>query len=223
MIYFIVILMVVIVAAFFIPVRIDIYTKLKGKNVYYVDNQEQKNDVVLVIKVLGIIPVYKYNKNKKKDLYKNSNKLTITDIVDVLKQSISKEEVKITDLTKKLYKWGRRVNFHKFILIGGFNTEDYVKNAYINASINSIICMFINGNQDNFNLKKMYYQVSISDYNYYLTLDAILSFPIISNINVFKTIITIIHSFKKKKYEKNSNIIKQNNEYTKLEKKYDIT
>lgn len=228
MIYFIVVLIAVIVAAFLIPIKIDIYTKIKGKNVYYVDNQEQKNDVILSIKILGFIPVYKYNKNKKKENYqadKSSNKLAITDIIGVLKQSISKEELKITDLTKKLYRWGKRVNFHKFILIGGFNTEDYVKNAYINASINSIICMFINGNQDNFNLKKLYYQISISDYNYYLTLDTVLSFPVINNIDVLKTIISIIHKFKKtkSKKEKSNIIVKQENKYAKLEQKYDIT
>lgn len=229
MIYFIVILAAIVIAAFLIPIKVDIYAKLIGDNVYYVDNLNKKDDVTIVIKILGFIPVYKYNKNKKnsKDLEdeSNDNKLTLTEIINVLKESVSKEQIKLTDLTKKLYKWGKRVKFHKFVLVGGFNTQDYVKNAYINASINSIICMYINANQDNFNFKKLYYQVSISDYEYYLTLDIILSFPVINNIDVLKTIISIIHGFKKKKHEKEqcSSNIQESNNHFKMERKYDIT
>ena len=233
MIWLWIMLMAVIVAAFFIPIKIDIYTKIKGNNVYYVDNQKQKNDITIVIKIFGFLPVYKYNKNKKKirNIKKGKTQtVTIKETLEILKRSVSKEEFKLNDLTNKIIKWGKKVKFHKFILIGGFNTEDYVKNAYINASINSIICMFINANQDNFNLKKLYYQVSISNYKYYLTLDATLSFPIINNIDVFKTIIQIIYRLKKKKREKEkqsiNNIVinkQQENNYIKMQQKYDIT
>ena len=232
MIYLWIILTAIIVAAFLIPIKVVIYTKLRGDNVYYVDNTKQKNDITIVIKILGLVPVYRYNNNKKKlkNIRKgNSQTLTIIEIIDALKKSVTKEELKLNDFTKKLLMWGKRVKFHKFILIGGFNTEDYVKNAYINASVNSIICMFINANQDNFNLKKLYYQVSISNYKYYLTLDTVLSFPLINNVDVFRTIISIVHRLKKKKREKekqNNNIQQvnyQTSSYIKMNKKYDIT
>lgn len=199
MIWLWIILASIIVAAFLVPIKIQIYTKIKGDNVYYVENIKQKNDIIVVIKLFGFLPVYKYN-NKEKKLKNNETDrgITITGIIDVLKESVLKEEIKINDLTKKLFNWGKRVNFDKFILIGGFNTEDYVKNAYINASINSIICMFINANLDRFDLKKLYYQVSISNYKYYLMFDTTLSFPIIRNSDVLKVIVNIIFKLKKK-------------------------
>lgn len=213
MIYFCIILAIIIVAAFLIPIKVLIDTNIKGDNVYYHCNQKENNNVRLVIKILGIIPVYKYRNDNHKKNKANSQNLTLMEIIDVLKESISKEENKTSDFISKLFKWGKRINFKKFVLVGGFNTEDYVKNAYINASINSIICMFINANQDRFNLNKLYYQVSISDYKYYLTLNTVLSFPLINNIDVFKTIINIIHRFRKKKQEKENHIddIKQPN------------
>lgn len=226
MIYLWIILASGFVAAFLIPIKVDIYTKLKGDNVYYVDNLKQKNDVTIVIKILGFIPVYRYKNNKKENKKEEDNKsLSVTDIIDVLKKSISEEELKLNDLIKKLFRWVKRVKVHKLILIGGFNTENYVRNAYINASINSIICMFINANQDNFNLKKLYYQVSISNYKYYLTLDTSLSFPVINNIDVLKTIISIVHRFKKKKYDKQEKYhsVPHSSNYIKIQQKYDIT
>ena len=55
------------------------------------------------------------------------------------------------------------------------------------------------------------------------------SSTLINNIDVFKTIISIVHRFKKKKHEKNKQInnTKQtnyiSNDYIKMQKKYDIT
>ncbi len=59
--------------------------------------------------------------------------------------------------------------------------------------------MIINLNQENFNLKKLYYQVSISDYNYYLTLDSIISLSVVNNIDVFILILKFIKNLKKEK------------------------
>ncbi len=232
MIWFLIILAVVIVTAFLIPIRVVIDTRLNGDNVYYVDNTKKNNDITVVIKILGFIPVYKYNNNdkKKKNIKKgNNDNLTVTEILDVLKVSVSKEELKLNELISKIFKWVKGVKFNKLILIGGFNTEDYVKNAYINASINSTICMYINANQDRFNLNKLYYQVSISDYKYYLKLYTVLSFPLINNRDVFKTILNIVHTFRKKKKYKNKQNISNNetnyinNSYINIQNKFDIT
>lgn len=211
MIYFLIILAILIVAAFLIPINVVINTNFKGENVYYVDNQKEKNKLTIVIKIMGFIPIYKYTNDKKNKDKSNTQKLTIVEIIDVIKESFSKEEKGINNFISEFFKWGKRLKYRKFALIGGFNTEDYVKNAYINATINSLLCMYINANQDNFNLNKLYYQVAISNYKYYLTLDTIIAFPLFHNIDVFKTIIRIVHKFKKKKIDnQNDNMQNEN-------------
>ena len=52
MIYFVIILIAVIVAIFFIPIKLTIYTNLKGKNVHCVDNLKSKNKIIVNIKIL---------------------------------------------------------------------------------------------------------------------------------------------------------------------------
>ena len=195
MIYFLIIFISVIFFILFTSIKICIYGSVIGRNVYCTVPNENKNDINLVIKIMGFIPVYKYS-GKKKTSKKDKN---ILDILNAIKNSFKIKQGKKESLTRKIFKLGETVKFEKLILIGGFNTEDYVKNAYINASINSIICMYINKNQDNFNLNKLYYQVSISDYTYYLSVDTKLSFRIIKNIDILLTIFRLIKNLKKEK------------------------
>ncbi len=209
MIYFLVILMIVIVAIFFIPIRFDIYANLKGESVYYSYNLNEKNKVKISLKILGFIPIYVYNKQKKEQKGK-TNKVTIAKIFKAIKKSAAEEEFKITNFTKKILSWCRKVRFKKLVLVVGFNTNDYVKNAYINASLNSIICMIINKNEDKFNFNKLYYQVGISDYNYYLTVDSIITFSLFRNIDVFITIIKFIFNLKKENNKGVENDINSN-------------
>jgi len=199
MIYFLIILVAIVALVFFIPIKFTIYTNTKGENVYCVENSKQKNKVYISLKILGCIPVYVYNKDKKdkKNKGENINNVSIGKIYNAIKNSVAEEEFKITNFTKKILSWCRKVKFKKLVLVVGFNTEDYVKNAYINSSLNSIICMIINKNQDRFNFKNLYYQVSISDYNYYLTVDTIITFSLFRNIDVFITIIKFIFNLKK--------------------------
>ena len=64
---YLIILVTVIVAIFFIPIKIDLYIKAKGKNVYYDYNlEEESNNAVITIKILGVIPIFKYNYKKEK-------------------------------------------------------------------------------------------------------------------------------------------------------------
>ena len=209
MIYFLVILMIVIVAIFFIPIRFDIYTNLKGKSVYSCCNSNEKNKVKISLKILGFIPIYVYDKQKKEQKGK-ANKVTIGKIFKAIKNATAEEEFKITNFTKKILSWCRKVKFKKLVLVAGFNTNDYVKNAYINASLNSIICMIINKNEDRFNFNKLYYQVGISDYNYYLTVDSIITFSLFRNIDVFITIIKFIFNLKKENNKGVENDINSN-------------
>lgn len=211
MIYFLIILAAFIALLFFIPIKFTIYTNIKGKNVYYVENLKQKNKACVSLKILGFIPIYVYNKEKKdkKDKKENKSNISIGKIYNAIKNSVAEEEFKITNFTKKILSWCRKVKFKKLVLVVGFNTEDYVKNAYINSSLNSIICMVINKNQDRFDFNNLYYQVAISDFNYYLTLDTVITFSLYRNIDVFITIIKFIFNLKK---ESNSNDKNNSNE-----------
>jgi len=199
MIYFLIVLAVLIALLFFVPIKFTIYTNIKGKNVHYVENLSAKNKAYVSLKILGFLPVYVYNKEKKdkKNKKENKNNIAIRKIYNAIKKSVAEEEFKVTNFTKKILSWCRKVRFKKLVLVLGFNTEDYVKNAYINASLNSIICMIINGNQDRFNFNNLYYQVAISDYNYYLNLDTVITFSLCRNIDVFLTIIKFIFNLKK--------------------------
>lgn len=196
MIYFLIILVAIAIFLFFIPVKFTIYTNIKGKNVYNVDNADTKDQVCITLKILGVIPIYSYNKGKKNKKRKKKT-VTISNIYKAIKNSVAEEEFKIINFTKKILSWCRKVKFKKLVIIAGFNTEDYVKNAYINASLNSVICMIINANQDRFDFNKLYYQVAISDYNYYLNLDTVITFSLYKNIDVFITIIKFIFNLKK--------------------------
>lgn len=209
MIYFLIILVVFVALVFFVPIKFTIYTDIKGKNVYYVENTSKKNKVVISLKILGIIPIYVYNKEKK-DKKGKSSKVTIDKIYNAIKNSTLEEEFKVTNFTKKILSWFRKVRFKKLVLAFGFNTEDYVKNSYINATLNSIICMTINANQDRVNFNNLYYQVSISDYNYYLNLDTIITFSLFRNVDVFITIFKFIFNLKKQNNADKKNNLKEN-------------
>lgn len=208
MIYFLIVL-VVVALLFFVPVKFTIYTNIKGENVYYTQNSNKKNKAYFSLKVMGFIPVYVYNKEKRdeKKKVKKKNNITIAKLYNAIKNSVAEEEFKVSNFTKKIFSWFSKIKFKKLVLVFGFNTEDYVKNAYINASLNSIICMLINKNQDRFNFNNLYYQVAISDYDYYLTLDTVITFSLYKNIDVFVTIIKFIFNLKKENKDEVKNNI----------------
>ena len=203
MIWFLIILLIVVALIFFIPIKFTIYANIKGKNVYCVENHKTKNKVIFSLKILGIIPIYIYDKEKRENKGKNSN-VSISKIFNAIKNSVTEEEFKITNITKKIISWCSKVNFKKLILVVGFNTEDYVKNSYINASLNSIICMIVNANQERFDFNNRCYQVGISDYSYYLVADTVITFSLYNNIDVFMTIIKFILTLKKESGEENN-------------------
>lgn len=185
---FLVVLVTVIVAIFFIPIKIKVYVNIKGKNVYNVDNSGKKtNNFKIVVKILGFLPIYWYN--SKNHIPKKENIIKNEYMKQEFKRKVKNKEIDVLDLINYALKTNKNIHFSKMVLVGGFNTEDYVKNAYINASLNTIICMIINANQKNFNLNKLYYQISISNYNYYLASDCIISFMLAHNIGSIMTFI----------------------------------
>lgn len=126
-----------------IPIKIDftINANLKNDKIELEPMDGMKNKIK--IKLIYFITVFekdifikKENKNKTKS---NSNKTT---------------------LLKALYK---SVTFSKFLVSIGFNTYNVVLNSYINALLNSTLCIYINQNNRKFNFKELYYQVYLSN------------------------------------------------------------
>lgn len=126
----------------------------------------------IVIKLFKVLPIYKKKlfrkkknknnkkKNKKGGFYKSINKFSTI---------------------KKLMK---KIKYEKFVLSLGFNTNDYVANSYINASLNTLLCMYINKNQYQFNMKKIYYQTYIAKHLVVLNFDSIISVSIADTIGI---------------------------------------
>lgn len=93
----------------------------------------------------------------------------------------------------------------KLLLSIGFNLEDYVVNSYINAELNSILCIYINKNQDKFNLKNIYYEVYLAKEPVKIYSDIELRFT------VFSIIKNLIKENKKEKLKYNQDNFVQNN------------
>lgn len=93
----------------------------------------------------------------------------------------------------------------KLLLSIGFNLEDYVVNSYINAELNAILCIYINKNQDKFNLKNIYYEVYLSKEPVKIYADVEVKFT------VFSILKNLIKEKKKDKNKYNENNFVQNN------------
>ena len=83
-----------------------------------------------------------------------------------------------------IFKLIDKSNIEKFVLSLGFNLNDPIVNSYINASLNSIICMYINLNQKKFNLNRLYYQTYIGENLADLKLECIIKISIADTICV---------------------------------------
>ena len=150
----------------------------------------------------------------KQDELENSVKIKLFNIFTVYNQELfvkngkKKEETKKNDtlfnkdfvnsVIKSLIK---KVKLDKFVLSLGFNLDDPVANSYINAALNTILCMYINSNQRKFNLNNLYYRTYISNNNL-----LILNFEGIINISLTDTIKVIAKEYfnNKKKRKKNN-------------------
>ena len=126
-----------------------------------------KNNIV--VKVCGLMPVYfkkLFNSKKVKKKTKNSR----------FKKVISSKKT-ILKLLSKAY-------FEKTCLSLGFNVDDTVNNSYINACLNTIICILINSNQKNFNLKNVYYSTYVDDNLVKLNFNCIIKISLENTIKV---------------------------------------
>lgn len=135
-------------------------------------------------KLGGIIPIYKktlfLSRNKQKDNKKET----------IIKKAFNSETV--CKLLNKSY-------VDKLVLSLGFNLNDYVANSYVNTTINTLICMYINLNQEQFNLKRLYYQTYVSENLVKLNLDSIIKITLADTIKVmYKEYMKVLKQNKKK-------------------------
>ena len=180
-----------------LQIRVNIHIDLRGSNVYDVlQITKPKREIAIVIKIFRIIPIYKFQFKEKAENNDNEKSNTIEEKV---KELILNDREKLHELLRITNEVIKKIKFEQLVFSFGFNTNDYVKNAYINGLLNSIVCMIINGNQEQFNLNKLYYQIHISEYNYYFVNRSIISFIPANNIDVLKQIVKVIKFLREKK------------------------
>ena len=151
----------------------------------------------------------------KQDELENSIKIKLFNIFAVYNQELFEKDGKKKEKTKKNYTLFNKefvnsvikslikeVKLDKFVLSLGFNLDDPMANSYINASLNTILCMYINSNQRKFNLNNLYYRTYISNNNL-----LILNFEGIINISLTDTIKEIAKVYFKEKKNKKKNEI----------------
>jgi len=173
----------------FAPNSISIKLNIRADNYFTKITPLYNMDNEIKIKLLNMVTVYKKelfgNKKEKKNKKKNKNNPF--------------NDNKFVDRTiRELFK---KANFDKFSLSLGFNFDNPIANSYINAGINTILCMYINHNQQKFNLKKLYYGTYISENLLFLNFESIIK------INLVDTIKVVVKEYfndkrKKNKYSK---------------------
>lgn len=229
--YIILTLLIIVFACFFVPVRLYINygIKTKIKKDSKADVEQSGNDYILV-KILYFIPIMKLSLNKKKkesskkDNNKNSNRVqnkkktkskpkkknyVLDSIYSLFMELVGYSKYKyikngdvsigLKDIKKVLSK----TSFDKFHIEIGFNLDSPIINSYANATINTLLCLYINKNIDKFDMRHLYYRVYISEEIYKLHFNGILRFKIADTIDVvFRTMYKMIKAkFKKRKVE----------------------
>jgi len=159
-----ILLPVIFLLLFFpITVTIKVNSKLKDKKVELEPILNMEN--YIVIKLFKIIPVYKYKLFSEKKKSKKSKK----------RKGAGLKTAKIVLKTLKIDKLGVSL---------GINTYSYIINSYLNALLNTTICMYVNVHQKKFNFEKLYYQIYTSDNPFIVNLEADVSASIAKVIYV---------------------------------------
>ena len=174
---------------FFAPNSIAVKVNIKADEYFTNITRLDEMENSIKIKLLKVIPVYNQelfvkNGKKKKETKKNDTLLNKNFVDNVVKRLIKKAKL------------------DKFVLSLGFNLDDPIANSYVNASLNTILCMYINHNQEKFNLNKLYYTTYISNTNL-----LILNFECIINISLTDTIKEIAKVYFKEIRNKKKNEI----------------
>lgn len=147
-----ILLPVIFLLLFFpITVTIKVNSKLKDKKVELEPILNMKN--YIVIKLFKIIPVYKYKLFSEKKKPKKRKK----------RKGGGLKIAKIVIKTLKI---------DKLCVSFGINTYSYILNSYLNALINTTICMYVNIHQNKFNFEQLYYQIYTSENPFVVNLEA---------------------------------------------------
>ena len=173
---------------FFAPNSIVVKVNIKADNYFTNISRLDEMENSIKIKLLKVIPVYNQelfvkNGKKKKETKKNDT-LFNKDFVD--------------NVVKRLIK---KAKLDKFVLSLGFNLDDPIANSYVNASLNTILCMYINHNQKKFNLNNLYYRTYISENLLFLNFEGIINISLTDTIKVIAK--EYFNSKKKMKNNKN--------------------
>ncbi len=156
---------------FFAPNSIVVKVNIKADEYFTNITKLEGTENIVKIKLLNMFTVYKKelfakDENNKAKTKKN-NTLLNKDLVDsVIKRLIKKAKL------------------DKFVLSLGFNLDDPIANSYVNASLNTILCMYINCNQKKFNLNNLYYRTYISEDLLYLNFEGIINVSLTDTIKV---------------------------------------
>ena len=157
---------------------------------YFLDIKKTKGmESKVTFKLCGVIPGYSKKLFEKKKVTKKQRENKI--------KKVFNNKDTIFQFLKKSY-------IDKFVLSLGFNLDDYIANSYVNATLNTIICMYINLNQEKFNLKKLYYQTYIGENLVNLNFEGIIKISLADTIKVIGK-----EYFRLLKEEKGSNKILQ--------------
>ena len=177
----------------FIPQSIKINIHITCDNLFtnVTTNPNLKNNIV--VKLFNILPVYKKNLFVKKKDKKNTAK--------------NNDFVKTVNKISTIKKLMKKIRYDEFVLSLGFNTDDYIANSYINASLNTLLCMYINANQYQFNMKKLYYQTYIADHL------VVLNFESIIRISIADTMSIILKEYFKVKKSKKKLLVFERSKY----------
>lgn len=156
---------------FFLVLILVLPIYLRVNLAFYFDNSEMKFMKIkdkknyIGINILKYLNVYKYNIDEK-ILSKGNN-----DIIDIIAKKYDsyktkKEGIKKQDKKIKKFIFDVINSFYvdKLYLSIGVNTSDTIYNSYINAVINASLLMFINTNQEKFNIKNLYYNSYVSEH-----------------------------------------------------------
>lgn len=178
-IFFIILLLV-------IPIRVNLVlnAKLKPDKIEFEEIEGMKNKIKIMI--LFVLQVF------SKDIFEKQQE-----------KGKKQKKTNKSSLLKALYK---SLTFPKFLVSIGFNTFNIILNSYINALLNSTLCIYINQNNKKFNFKELYYQIHLTDIPVVLNLDISMDIiPIKFIFNYLAIKIEKLRLFKKeqKMYVKN--------------------
>ena len=137
---------------------------------YFLDIKKTKGmESKITFKLCGVIPVYfkKLFEKKKVPKKQKDNKIK-----------------KVFNNKDTIFQFWKKSYIDKFVLSLGFNLDDYIANSYVNVTLNTIICMYINLNQEKFNLKKLYYQTYIGENLVNLNFECIIKISLADTIKV---------------------------------------